>query len=101
MVNVLERNLPDVIRLFKKHRVKRAYAFGSAVNGGFKPESDVDLLVAFEDGLDPLEYGQHYFALADELEHVLQRSVDLLTEKQLKNEFFISRLNESKALIYE
>ncbi len=71
------------------------------MNGGFKPESDVDLLVAFEDGLDPLEYGQHYFALADELEHVLQRSVDLLTEKQLKNEFFISRLNESKALIYE
>ena len=101
MVAVLERNLTEVVELFKRHRVKRAYAFGSAVKGTFKAESDVDILVAFEDGLNPVEYGQHYFDLAEDLERILQRPVDLLTENQLKNAFFIKRLNESKVLLYE
>ncbi|MCW5911422.1 MAG: nucleotidyltransferase domain-containing protein [Cyclobacteriaceae bacterium] len=101
MVEALKSKMPVVIRLLKKHRVKRAYAFGSAVTGGFNPNSDIDLLVAFDDKLDPVEYGKHYFELAEQLEQILSHPVDLVTEASLKNPYFIKSLNETKVPLYE
>ncbi len=101
MVNLLQDKIPSIIALMKKHKVKRAYAFGSAIAGKFTQESDIDLLIAFEDNLDPVEYGQHYFELADQLENLLQRPVDLITENSLKNPVFIQAINETKIPLYE
>ncbi len=101
MVDILQNKIPYVVELLRKHKVKRAYAFGSAVTGDFNKDSDIDLLIAFEDNLDPVEYGQHYFDLADQLEQLLQRPVDLITEPSLKNPYFIKSVNESKIALYE
>lgn len=101
MVEVLKNKMPVVVQLLKKHKVKRAYAFGSAVTGGFGKDSDIDLLVAFDDALDPVEYGQHYFELAEQLEQILKHPVDLVTEASLKNPYFIKSLNETKVPLYE
>jgi len=100
MVDILQNKIPSVVELLRKHKVKRAYAFGSAVTGDFNKDSDIDLLIAFEDNLDPVEYGQHYFDLADQLEQLLQRPVDLITEPSLKNPYFIKSVNESKIALY-
>ncbi len=101
MVEAIQNKIPSIIALMKKHRVKRAYAFGSVVKEGFNKDSDIDLLIAFEDDLDPVEYGQHYFDLADQLEELLERPVDLITEASLKNPYFIKSVNETKIPLYE
>jgi len=46
MVEALKSKIPVVIPLLKKHKVKRAYAFGSAVTGSFGTDSDIDILIA-------------------------------------------------------
>lgn len=102
MLNVtLLEKLPQIQDLLINHKVKRAYAFGSVTGELFNAESDIDLLIAFEDNLDPVEYGDHYFSLAEQLEQLLQRDVDLLTEKSLRNPYLIRKINRTKVLLYE
>jgi hypothetical protein len=101
MIEIIQKKIPAIVALMKKHKVKRAYAFGSVVRSNFDKDSDIDLLIAFEDNLDPVEYGQHYFDLADQLEELLHRPVDLITEASLKNPYFIKHLNETKIPLYE
>ena len=95
-----EKYLPQVQQLFQKHKIKNAYAFGSVVTDRFKEDSDVDLLINFMEGLDPLEMGQSIWDLEDELNALLKREVDILTERSLKNRFFIKELNETRVPIY-
>ena len=93
--------LPSVVNVLKKHKVIRAYAFGSVCSDKFNNESDIDLLIAFEENLDPLVKGQSLWDMEDELNLILNRKIDLLTETQLKNPYFIKELNETKITIYE
>ena len=93
--------LPLVIQLLKKHKIKCAFLFGSAVTDRFNNESDIDLLINFEDGLDPLEKGELILDLQIALEDNLHRDVDLLVESSLKNPYFIEEINEKKIKIYE
>jgi len=92
--------LPLITQLFKDKKVKRAYAFGSLVTDRFNDESDIDLLITFEDGLEPLEKGEMWWDLHDGIRDIFNREVDLLTESSLKNPYFIEELNEKKELIY-
>lgn len=93
--------LPQAIELFKKHKIKNAYLFGSAVSEKFNEKSDIDILVNFLDYSNPLEVGQSIWDLEDELEALTHRKIDLLTERSLKNPYFILEINNSKTLIYE
>lgn len=98
---ILSRNLPRITQILKQNHVKRAYAFGSVCTEQFGPNSDVDLLIAFEDNLDPVTYAENYFAIADAIEELLQRPVDLVTEPFLHNPYFIKAMNQTKTPIYE
>lgn len=61
MINpFLSEKLPEVQRLFKEHKIKRAYAFGSVVTEKFSSHSDIDLLVTFESEPDPLVRGEFW-----------------------------------------
>ena len=90
-----------VVLLYQFHKIRNAYLFGSAATDGFNEKSDIDLLINFEDGLEPLERGELMWDLQFALEDTLHREVDLLTEGSLKNPYFIKELNETKQLIYE
>ena len=97
----IQLQLPLVIGLLKKHKIKRAFLFGSAVTEKFNDNSDIELLINFEDGLDPLEKGELLMDLQIALEDNLHRDIDLLTETALKNPYLIEELNEKKIKIYE
>lgn len=56
--------------------VSRIGLFGSAVRGETRPESDLDFLVEFRPG--EKNYN-HFFELAEMLERLFGRKVDLLT----------------------
>ena len=93
--------LPKVIALFKWHKIKNAFLFGSVLSERFNDKSDIDLLINFLDYSNPLEVGQSIWDLEDELEALINRKIDLLTERSLKNPYFIQELNNTKHLIYE
>ena len=52
---IVQNKIIDVIEILKLHHVKRAYIFGSACTDAFTPTSDVDLLIAFDKTLRPLQ----------------------------------------------
>ncbi len=92
--------LPQIIELLIKHKIIKAYVFGSVLTDKFNSKSDVDFLVTIQNNLEPLETGEHLWNLTYELEELLKRNVDLLTERSLKNPYFIQRVNETKFSIY-
>ena len=98
-MNLIDHHFKDIHTLCKTHKVKSLYAFGSVLTDQFNPESDVDLVVDFEN-IDVLEYGDNYYDLKFALETVLSRNVDLLEEKAVKNPYFKQSLNQNKVLIY-
>ncbi|MBI5729606.1 MAG: nucleotidyltransferase family protein [Ignavibacteriales bacterium] len=62
--------------LLKRYKVKRIGLFGSFLGNESNNESDIDLLVDFEEkSLD------NFIDLVFELEEIFDRKVDLLTEK--------------------
>lgn len=100
MVEILTNSKADLNRLFLNHKVKKAYAFGSSLSDSFNPESDIDLLIEFEEDLDALERGELWWSLYDALREHFSRNIDLLTTSSLKNPYFIKEVEQTKQLIY-
>ncbi|MGB0788608.1 MAG: nucleotidyltransferase family protein [Marinirhabdus sp.] len=84
----------------KKHKVTSLYVFGSALTNKFKKGSNIDFLVSFLPITDHADYADNYFDLADALENLFNRSVDLVIEKSLSNPYFIKSVNQTKQLVY-
>lgn len=93
--------MPELTRILKGYRVKRAYVFGSVCTEAFNNSSDIDLLVRFEEGIEPMEYSDNYFNLLFRLRDFLGREVDLISETSLKNPYLIRSVNRTKQIIYE
>lgn len=96
----IQSYMPQVISLLEKHKIMKAYVFGSVLTEKFNENSDVDFLVSIQENLDPVDAGGHLWDLTYELEELLRRNVDLLTERSLRNSYFIHELNETKFPIY-
>lgn len=95
----LESKLDKIISLCKTHYVSKLSVFGSAVSGSFNENSDIDLLITFEGA--PIEtYADNYFNLKDELEKMIGKEVDLVTEKTLSNPYLIKTIYKSIRHIY-
>ena len=97
-MNLIENYRKDITELCKTHKVKSLYAFGSVLTDQFNNESDVDLIVDFQQ-FDVLDYGDNYYDLKFSLENILKRNIDLLEHKAIKNPYFIKTLNQNKKLI--
>ena len=60
----------------RRHHIRRLAVFGSVLRNDFRPESDIDVLVEFEEGHT---LGLDFFAMQDELSELLGHKVDLNT----------------------
>ena len=98
-MNLIENYSKEITKLCKTHKVKSLYAFGSVLTEKFNNESDIDLIVDFQQ-LDVLDYGDNYYDLKFSLENMLKRNVDLLEQKAITNPYFINTINQNKKLIY-
>ncbi|MBK9213304.1 MAG: nucleotidyltransferase domain-containing protein [Saprospiraceae bacterium] len=101
MQAIVEKNKAAIRQICRMYDVKRLYAFGSVVSDQFRIDSDVDFLLSFSDTLGIDDYTKNYFLLHYKLQELLQRNVDLVTERTLSNPYFIESINSSKELIYE
>ena len=82
---------------FKTQPVLKAWLFGSYARGEETPISDVDILVVL-DHSQPI--GLKFFGMWNDLEQLLGRSVDLVTEGSLAD-FARKSVEQDKILIYE
>ncbi len=98
--HLLKPYLPQVIQIFRNHKIKSAWFFGSALTNSFNEKSDLDVLVNMEDNLDPVEAGEHLWSISDELRDLLKREIDLLTERSIKNPYFKQEIEKTKWLVY-
>jgi len=80
-----------------RHHIRRMALFGSVLRDDFRPESDVDVLVEFEQGHVP---GLAFFGLQDELTALLGRTVELCTPKCFGDRIRESVLSEAQT-VYE
>jgi len=99
MNELLIDNIDKIKLLCKKHRIKSLYAFGSICSEKFNENSDIDLLVSFYP-MDYADYADNYFTVADKLEEIFSRPVDLLSDKSLSNPYFNRSIEQAKSLIY-
>jgi predicted nucleotidyltransferase len=98
-MGLMETYKDQIQKLCENHKVKSLYSFGSVNTTRFSNESDVDLMVDFETN-DPIEYTDNYFDLKFALERILNRSVDLLENRAIRNPFLRESIDRSKVLIY-
>lgn len=90
----------QVARLCRDLEVCRLQFFGSAVSGKFDPtRSDLDAVAEFADRDKP-GIADRYLALAEGLEEIFSRPVDLLTVNAIKNPYFQREIEETAQLIY-
>ena len=76
MQNVLQQNRDAILRIAAEHGARNVRVFGSAARGDAGPESDFDFLVDMEPGRSLLDV----VGLSQELEELLLRRVDVLTD---------------------
>ena len=68
-----------ILQIAARHGARNIRVFGSAATGEARADSDLDLLVEFEPGRSLLDH----VALVQELEDLLGRKVDVVTERAL------------------
>ena len=99
-MNIIERNIDELIDLCKQHKVKELYIFGSVLTAKFSDSSDIDFLVQFEN-VDLLEYADNYFDFKEKLEKLFGREIDLLENQAIHNPIFRKVLDREKRIVYD
>lgn len=99
MDKILTDKINDLKQLCKLYNVRTMYAFGSVCTDKFNDNSDIDLLIAF-DNLSFDQYTDNYFELHYKLQDLFNRQIDLLTENSLSNPYLIKGIEQTKQLIY-
>lgn len=77
--DVLKTKRNDILRLAAQHGAHNVRVFGSVARGEASPTSDIDLLVKMDPGRSLLDL----IELSQELESILHRKVDILTDEGL------------------
>ena len=99
-MDIIEKNIDSLISLCKQHKVKELYIFGSILTSKFNKDSDIDMLVQF-DNIDILEYADNYFDFKEKLEKLLGREIDLLENQAIRNPIFRKILDRDKKIVYD
>jgi len=100
MISELELHREELETICRRHNVRRLEIFGSAVSrASFTENSDLDFLVEFDQPTCP-GYADRYFGLLEDLEALLGRHVDLVVDSAIKNPYFRTSVEKSKAPVY-
>jgi predicted nucleotidyltransferase len=83
-----KRNIANILianksRLVSKYHLKSIGIFGSLTREDFTEDSDIDILIDYEQPL-----GIEFIDLANELERILNHKVDLVSKNGVKPKYF-------------
>jgi uncharacterized protein len=79
----IEQNRAEILRIAARHGARNVRVFGSVARGEDRPDSDVDLLVDMDDDRSLLDL----VGLGQDLQELLQRKVDVLTDESIHPAF--------------
>ncbi|HPB83966.1 MAG TPA: nucleotidyltransferase domain-containing protein [Spirochaetota bacterium] len=96
MRRIIEKNLQTIRKILTENRVKQAYLFGSSSGTGYTGDSDVDIVISFEENLDPLVRGEMWWNIYFGLEDVLKLPIDLIAADTVHNPYLKKSIEESK-----
>lgn len=100
MNRILESHRQEVVAACQRFAVERLEVFGSAMRADFDAEkSDVDLIVRFR-APDKPGVADRYYDLAETLERILGRRVDLVTERSLRSPLFLQKIAADRVTVY-
>jgi predicted nucleotidyltransferase len=91
---LLKDRREDILNIAAQHGAHNVRVFGSVARGEARPDSDVDLLVELEPGRSLLDLG----GLLMDLQTLLGREVDVVTDKGLRDRIRARVLQEAKPL---
>ena len=85
----------EITIILKKHGAKKISIFGSYARDEQTPESDIDIIAEFSDGISLLEI----IGIEQELNEALGQNVDLLTENAI-SPYLIDSIKKEMKVIY-
>lgn len=91
---ILKQKRDDILKIASRYGARKIRVFGSVVRGEDRPDSDVDFLVDLEDGRSLMDLG----GLLMDLQNLLGRNVDIVTEKGLHWYIKDRILHEAKSI---
>ena len=91
---IIGNHKDQILAIASKHGAYNVRVFGSVAQGTADESSDIDFLVDLEDGRSLFDLG----GLLMDLQNLLQRKVDVLTEQSLHWYIRNKVLNEAKPL---
>jgi len=96
----LREKHPQIVALCVKYSVSSLSLFGSATTSEWRSDSsDIDILVALEP--DPRQsIADRFLGLAEDLEELLGRPVDLVTERSVRNPYFRRAIEATRVILY-
>lgn len=94
LLKVVQSKREDILRLAARRGARNVRLFGSLARGEAGPGSDVDFLVDLEPGRSLLDLG----GLLMDLQDLLGREVDVVTEAGLRERLRPRVLKEAKPL---
>ena len=98
--SILLEHEDEIRRLCASLAVRELRVFGSVITDHFdSSHSDLDFLVDFHEPDKPGIFDR-YMALAEGLEFIFQRPVDLITKQAMKNPVFRQSVDSSSQALY-
>lgn len=82
----------EIEEFCRRRKVREFSLFGSVLREGFRPDSDVDIIVDFAPDAKPTLFD--LASMADELETIFGRKVDLVTREAVEQSDNYIRRNE-------
>lgn len=101
MMNRDQFDMAAIAAVCRQWRISELAIFGSAVRNELRPDSDVDVLVTFEEGAEPTLFEMS--RLSRELAEALGREVDVLTRRgveESRNPYRRREILESAETLY-
>lgn len=93
----MDKSIIDRLQKYFIHQpVKRAWIFGSVSRNEDTEDSDIDILVTFDDNVGLFKYA----SMIDDLERLLNKTVDIVSESSLFS-WVKPSVDKDKILIYE
>lgn len=101
MSHLISDNLEMIRALCRDYGVLRLDVFGSATTDAFDTgTSDVDFVVTFANTRTP-GYADRYLGLAESLESLLGRPVDLVVDRSIRNHYFREAVEATRQPVYD
>ena len=88
----------DIVRICEKYRLTELSIFGSAIREDFKDDSDVDILISYEDVWQNDPFDELY--IEREFTELLNREVDIVDKDGLKNPIRREEILTTREVVY-